>query len=385
MTRTLQIGLEWFPEIRGGLNRVYYDCTRYLPEAGINFCGLVAGSPNVELNSNGLVQTFAPSEDSLFQRYLTLRKSVARLLAENDCDLIVSHFALYTFPVIDLFGERPLVIHFQGPWAGESKIEGENLFGVKIKKALEQITYRRASKFIVLCQDFRELLHQKYQVPLDKIHIIPPGIDIEQFNINLSSTEARHKLNWHPDRPIIFCIRRLAKRMGLENLITAMATVRDQYPHILLYIAGKGALKDTLQSQIEALGLTDNVKLLGYVSDEQLPLCYRAANFSVVPTIALEGFGLIVIESLAAGTPVLGTPIGGIPEILKPFCEDLVFAGCNPDQLATGIIETLSGDRILPSNQACLEYVKANYNWKAIAQKIKLVYQSALSDCLTHL
>lgn len=378
MTKTLQIGLEWFPERRGGLNRVYYDCMRYLPPAGIEICGLVAGSSNVELDSNGLVKTFGSAKVSLVQRCIKLRQSVARLLAENDCDLIVSHFALYTFPAIDLFAERPLVTHFQGPWALESKIEGDNPLGIKFKKTVEQITYRRSSKFIVLCQDFRELLHREYQVPLDKIHVIPPGVDVDRFNINLAPTAARNQLNWHPDRPTIFCIRRLAKRMGLENLITAMAEVCKVYPDVLLYIAGKGELAATLQTQITDLGLDDNVKLLGYVSDEDLPVCYRAANFSVVPTVALEGFGLIVIESLAAGTPVLGTPIGGIPEILRPFSEDLVFAGIEAQQLAQGIKEALSGDRILPSSKACLEYVQQNYLWEDISQKIKQVYQSAL-------
>ncbi len=85
-----------------------------------------------------------------------------------------------------------------------------------------------------------------------------------------------------------------------------------------------------------------------------------------------------MVESLAAGTPVLGTPIGGIPEILRPFSEDLVFESYNSEQLATGIIEALSGDRTLPSSQACLEYVQENYHWQIITQKIKLVYQSAL-------
>ena len=248
-----------------------------------------------------------------------------------------------------------------------------------IKKQIEKAVYRRSSQFIVLSQTFRDILHQEYRVPLEKIQIIPGGVDIDRFNINLSPTQARQQLNWHPDRPTIFCIRRLAKRMGLENLITAMIQVRDRYPDILLYIAGKGSLAETLQTQIEELELTENVKLLGYVPDEQLPLCYRAANFSVVPTVALEGFGLIVVESLAAGTPVLGTPIGGIPEILRPFSEDLVFEGYQPEQLARGIIETLSGDRILPNSQACLNYVQENYNWHKIAQQIKLVYQSALN------
>jgi glycosyltransferase involved in cell wall biosynthesis len=340
--------------------------------------GLLAGSNKVIQDSKGGVQTFASPNGSLIQRWLKMRKVFNQTLVENQYDLVVSHFALYTFPILNQLNSLSLVTHFHGPWALESDVETKRPISIWLKKQIEKTVYNRSRQFIVLSQTFRDLLHQEYQVPLEKIHIIPGGVDIDRFNINLSPTEARKQLNWHLDRPIIFCIRRLAKRMGLENLITAMAQVRSHKSDILLYIAGKGALANTLQTQIEELELTNNVKLLGYVPDEQLPLCYRAANFSVVPTIALEGFGLIVIESLAAGTPVLGTPIGGIPEILRPFSEDLVFEGCKPNQLATGIIAALSGDRILPNSIACLDYVTENYAWSAISRKIKSVYEKAL-------
>ncbi|MBW4537137.1 MAG: glycosyltransferase family 4 protein [Pleurocapsa minor HA4230-MV1] len=375
--KILQIGLEWFPERAGGLNRYYYDCCNYLPQEDIQLDSLLTGSSKINQDLPSRVIAVAPSKSLLLQRWRAMRKNYRQLVAQEKYDLIVSHFALYTFALLDLIGDRPLVTHFHGPWALESDVEIKRPISIWVKKQIEITVYRRSSQFIVLSQTFRDILHQEYQVPLAKIHIIPGGVDIDRFNIDLSPTESRCQLNWPQDRPIIFCIRRLAKRMGIENLITAMAQVRDRYPDILLYIAGKGALATTLQTQIEALELTNHVKLLGFMPDRQLPLCYRAANFSIVPTIALEGFGLIVVESLAAGTPVLGTPIGGIPEILNPFCADLVLAGCNPDELARGMIETLSGKRILPSNQACLDYVQTNYNWQAIAQKIKLVYQSA--------
>ena len=376
--KTLQIGLSWFNESASGLDRYFYDCYQYLPQADIDVTGLLAGSNKVIQESNGRVEAFASPNDSLIQRWLKMRKVFRQTLTENQYDLVVSHFALYTFPVLNQLNSLPLVTHFHGPWALESDVEIKRPISIWFKKQIEKTVYNRSRQFIVLSQTFRDLLHQEYQVPLDKIQIIPGGVDIDRFNINLSPTEARNQLNWHQDGPIIFCIRRLAKRMGLENLVTAMTQVRSHYPDILLYIAGKGALANTLQTQIAELELTNNVKLLGYIPDEQLPLCYRAANFSVVPTVALEGFGLIVIESLAAGTPVLGTPIGGIPEILRPFSEDLVFEGCNPKQLAQGIIAALSGERILPNSQACLDYVTENYTWSAIAEKIKSVYEKAL-------
>ena len=378
--KTLQIGMGWFLDRAGGLDRYYYDCVNYFPSADIQFDGLVAGGANVESDSQGRVIAFAPSDASLFKRWLGARRSFKELTSQQDYDLIVSHFAFYTFPVLNLLGDRPLVTHFHGPWALESGVEAKKSLAVKAKKLLEKSVYRRSQQFIVLSKTFRDILHQEYQVPLERINIIPGGVDLDRFNISISPTQARDKLGWEQDRPIIFCIRRLAKRMGIENLVAAMVDVCAAYPDALLYIAGKGELAAILQAQVTELELDNNIKLLGYVSDEDLPLCYRAANFSVVPTIALEGFGLIVVESLAAGTPVLGTPVGGIPEILRSFSADLVFEGYSPDQLATGIIEALSGDRILPSSQDCLGYVEANYNWQKITKNIKLVYQKAIKN-----
>ncbi|MEM9510511.1 MAG: glycosyltransferase family 4 protein [Cyanobacteria bacterium P01_E01_bin.35] len=378
--KTLQVGMGWFPDRAGGLNRYYYDCANYFPSANLQFDGLVAGTEKVKFDSNGKVKSFAPSNSSLINRWSGARKHFKESTTHQDYDLIVSHFAFYTFPLLDLLNNIPLVTHFHGPWALESGVEANKSLAIKIKKRLEESVYQRSQQFIVLSETFRDILHQEYQVPLERINVIPGGVDLERFDIKVSSQDARSKLGWEATRPTIFCIRRLAKRMGLENLVTAMTEVRAAVPDVLLYIAGKGELVNTLQTQIVELGLEQNIKLLGYVSDQDLPLCYRGANFSIVPTVALEGFGLIVVESLAAGTPVLGTPVGGIPEIIRPFSQDLVLAGSAPQQLAQGMIEALSGDRILPSSDACLSYVKENYTWSAISQKIKQVYQSALDE-----
>lgn len=376
--KTLQIGLEWFPEQGGGLDRVYYNCTRHLPKVGVEVRGLVAGSSQATQATNGQVQAFAPANSSLLKRWLGAKQNFNQLINQAEYDLIVSHFALYTFPLLNQLNNLPLVTHFHGPWALESDVESKKTIAIWLKKQLEKTCYRRSCQFIVLSQTFRDILHQEYQVPLEQINIVPGAVEIDRFALNISKSEARVKLGWSEDRPIIFCVRRLAKRMGLENLLSAIDIVRKQHPDILLYIAGKGALADTLQQQINELELTQHVQLLGYIADEKLPLAYRAANFSVVPTTAFEGFGLIVIESLATGTPVMGTPIGGIPEILKPFCPDLLFQSASVDSIAQGIAEVLSGDHKLPSSEACQAFIQANYSWSKIAQQMKSVYLKAI-------
>ena len=382
--KTLQIGMSWFPEQPEGVSRYYYDCIRNLPNVGVDLQGLVTGSEEAAIATNGQIRAFAPNEASLLTRLQAIRQSVKHQLtsAEAEYDLVVAHFALYAFPILNQLGNLPLVIHFHGPWALESNAENQKTWATLGKKTLEKITYRRANSLIVLSQAFKDLLHQQYSVPLNKIKIIPGGVDLNQFKTDLSLTEARNKLGWQQERIVLFCVRRLVRRMGLENLLTAIDRVRTQYPDILLYIAGKGALAGTLQQQINDLNLTNHVSLLGYLPDEQLPLAYRAANFSVVPSFAYEGFGLIVVESLAVGTPVLATPIEGIPEILQPFCADLLLEDASVDQLAQGIMEALSGKRQLPSSEACQVYVKRNYTWSVIAPQIKSVYEQACSKKL---
>jgi glycosyltransferase involved in cell wall biosynthesis len=376
----LQLGKGWFPEEPGGLNRYFYDCVHYLPKVGVNVHGLVAGSAHVAATSAGRVKAFAPSQSSLISRWRGVRQLLYNQLQESEIPLVVSHFGLYTFPVLNQLGDRPLVFHFHGPWALESQAEGSHWIATQVKKWVEQTCYQRAVTFIVLSNAFRDILHHNYGIPLDQIQVVPGGVDPDHFQTYLSQHDAREKLGWPGDRPTIIAVRRLAKRMGLENLLQAIAQVRLQHPEILLHIVGKGALQASLQAQIEDLGLVNHVCLLGYVPDTQLPLMYRAADFSVVPTVSLEGFGLIVIESLASGTPVLGTPIGGIPEILRPFSEDLVLDGYTAEHLAQGITDALTGERILPDATTCQTYIQQNFAWPMIAKRLQVIYQSAMED-----
>jgi glycosyltransferase involved in cell wall biosynthesis len=376
--KVLQIGTSWFLEDAGGLARVYYGCVQNLPRVGIEVAGLVTGSELVTQSSNGLVTTFARTDDSLWQRSLGLRKSIKQSLKHGAYDLVAVHFGLYALPALDCFKDIPLVIHFHGPWALESKAEGAGKISVWGKWLVEKIVYSRAQGFIVLSEAFRQILHQTYGVPLHRIFIVGGGINCDEFLVRQSAAESRSQLGWAQDRRIILSVRRLVQRMGLENLIMAIAQVRQVVPDVLLLIAGKGAIADNLRSLIQQMDLENHVQLLGFVADQDLAIAYHAAELTIVPSVSLEGFGLTVIESLASGTPVLGTPIGGIPEILRPLSEDLVLEGSSVEQLAKGLIEVLLGQRQMPSAATCQTYVKQNYDWQAIAAQMRSVYEQII-------
>lgn len=380
MLRVLEIGGGWFTEQGGGLNRYYHDLVRYLPEAQVAPLGLVAGSIAVERESGGAVRSFARLEASLPQRVLAQREAVRGVLKSSAVDLVASHFALYAFPAMREMGQTPSVVHFHGPWAAESRAEGGSRFGCWAKWKIESAVYSRANRLIVLSQAFAELLERDYRIDPDLIRVVPGGVNTCRFNIPESRVECRNRLRWPLDRPIVFCVRRLVHRMGLENLIDAAAHMRRRVPDALVLIAGSGPMRDTLRDRIASAGMADSVRLIGFIPDADLPLAYRAADLSVVPSISLEGFGLTAAESLAAGTPVLVTPVGGLPEVVKPLSDALLMPDAEPESIAAAIEAVLTGRTRVPAGEPCRAYAAAAFDWAGVVEKIRGVYEEALAS-----
>jgi glycosyltransferase involved in cell wall biosynthesis len=258
-------------------------------------------------------------------------------------------------------------------------VEGDAGLHHALKWGVERLVYRRAAGAIVLSQAFADVLHQSYKVPVDKIHVIPGGIDSRRFATMETRAAARTRLGWPAAQKIVVAVRRLAPRMGLENLLMAVAILRREVPEIQLLIAGRGALHARLAAQIESLGLASNVRLLGFVSDDDLPYIYRAADLSVVPSVALEGFGLTAAESLAAGTPCLVSPVGGLPEVVTGLSEALVLPSAAPADIARGLADALLGRLPLPSSAQCRDYAAQKFEWRLIAARVADVYQAALA------
>jgi len=370
--RTLQLGMGWFPQKAGGCNRVYFNLMQHLPAAGVLADGVVAG--NAPLGSHSAtVAAFAPNEAPLPFRLLKARNFI-RTHSTSKYDLACSHFALYTLPMLDSLSDTPIVVHFHGPWAAEGSVQGDRKVVRQAKLWVERRVYERAGHFIVLSKAFARVLTESYGIPPERISIVPGGVDCDRFASQLSKAQACQQLRLPENRPIVFAVRRLAPRMGLQDLISAASRVRARVPDVLVLIAGKGPIAEQLQKQIADLGLQDHVRLLGFLPDEDLPTAYRAADLSVVPTVALEGFGLVAAEALAAGVPVLVTPIGGLPEVVSDLSADLVLPASGTDALADGITAALLGKLALPERARCQDFAR-RYDWSCIATQTAAIYR----------
>lgn len=375
--RSLHVGMGWYDEQPGGLNRMVANLLHHLPAAEVATRGLVAGRPEVEELTAGRVRSFARLSDPLPLRVLRAGRALQASLRELSPDVVALHFAL--FGLLGLGGLRstPLVVHFHGPWAGEGVVEGGGVLANRVKHVIEDYVYRRGTRFIVLSEAFARVLQFDYGVARDLVRIVPGGVDMARFAPTVSRSEAREILRLPQDRPVVLAVRRLAHRMGLQDLVAAFATVRRRIPDALLLIAGGGPLRDSLNAQIAAAGLGQSVRLLGRVPDASLPTLYRAADLSIVPSIALEGFGLTSVESLAAGTPVLVSPIGGLPEVVRDLDPGLILPELGTGAIADAIASALLGTSTLPSPATCSTYARQRFDWPIIAGQVKAVYAEA--------
>jgi glycosyltransferase involved in cell wall biosynthesis len=362
----------WYPESPGGLEKYVYGMTQELVRAGDALDLFVTGKPRLNDACAHAYSIGIPGEP-LWKRMLDARLTFAKSFREP-YDVVNLHFAMNALPLIPFIRHSaPRVVHFHGPWAAESRAEGGNAISAAVKEALERFVYRRADQYIVLSTAFKDLL-AAYGVAPSRINVIPMGIDTSFFRPAHDRRAVREELGWPVDATVFFSARRLINRVGLLELLHAVRIVRDAYSSVVVKIAGKGTLRGELETTIARLGLDDCVELMGFVSEDDLVRCYQAADVTVLPTQSLEGFGTIIGESLACGTPVIVTPIGGMPEAVESLAPELITRSAASEDIAARMIGVLDGTVPLPSNVACRTYAVERFDWRIVYADVRSVF-----------
>ena len=245
----------------------------------------------------------------------------------RDADVVDAHFALYAFVpvVLGIARRRRLIVHFHGPWADEAARTGSrSRIAARARRFIERTVYRRASIVVTLSRAFADLVVTRYGVDPDRVRVIPPGVDTVHFAPG-DPTAARARLGLPDTSWLIVAARRLVPRAGVDVLVrAAVELARDPAGSapVTVVIAGAGPESDKLQAL--ATELAAPVRFLGEISDGALVDLYRAADVAVVPSRSLEGFGLVVLEALACGTPVLVSDVDGLTEAVAGFPPDVV-------------------------------------------------------------
>jgi len=371
---TLRIGAfgqYWYPEQGGGLDRYFFEMVKYLALQGDDLDFFTVGMPPTTFHG-AKGYSFADPAMSLPRRLASAYACFGQHL-QQPYDVLNFHFALYAAPTIPhLKKDVPIVSHFHGPWALECLAEGDSPMKMRVKMLLERYVLKHSQRFVTLSHAFADLLAQVYRFDRNTIDVVPMGVDTTFFK-PVDKRTAREHLGWPTDRFILFTARRLVKRVGLYELIDALARIPKKND-IWLSIAGRGPEGPKLQSLISERQLANNVKMLGYISEEELALSYAAADLVILPSQDLEGFGAVIAESLACGTPVMVTPIGGMPEYLQRLDTRLIASGSDADSLAQSLISLIENAQSLPDVMTCRAYAEATFSWPRVAETLKHLF-----------
>jgi len=234
-------------------------------------------------------------------------------------------------------------------------------------------------KVVVCSQHMKHEIKSIFQVPDDKIEVIPNGINTSDLKLPKGSSLKREKYA-QPDEKIVFFIGRLVPEKGVQTLLQAVPKITSSIPKTKFLIAGKGPYEAHLKNEAISLKIEKNVTFLGYVDDTERNALYRYADVVVFPSL-YEPFGIVALEGMATGSPTVVADTGGFRKIIKHGVNGLKFIPGDPDSLAQQILHFLINPDFAKkiSHQAKKE-VGEKYTWKKVAQKTLKVYKEVLDE-----
>ena len=400
--RVLFVTDAFAPEV-GGVERVCLELARSLTRAGHAVTVLskrVDGAPAQEDMGGVHVVRYSYSRAWTPWTYATSiaasRREAEHAHRATPFDVVHGHLTLSWLGPSRWFMARGVrtVTSFYGPWHREYAIESEALAArpwpypaylgalLRAQRAMQAAVLRRADARVVLSRysiaRARELAPELADADF---RVVPGGIDPEVFRPGSDAPDARRthrrQLNLPEDAFLVLTVRRLVKRMGVANLVRAARFLADAGRPVHLVLAGRGPEADALGRLVGELGLADRVTFVGFVPEPVLPDFYRACDLFVLPTVAEENFGLIILEAAACGCPVVATPVGSIPEVLGDLSPAFLCDAATPEAIAAKIQWARDHYEKISWKFAreIAQRVRREYAWDRLAEKLVAVYR----------
>jgi len=214
---------------------------------------------------------------------------------------------------------------------------------------------------------------------LDKVTVIPNGVDLDRFRPSLDTSEVRGRLG-SEDEKILFFAGRLVPYKGLDYLLEAFSALCAARSDLRLILLGIGPLMDDLQRQAQMMRLGDRVRFMGSVSEEDLPRFYAASDIVVVPSRSRsEGFSISALQGMASGKPIVATRVGGVPFLVEDGRTGILVEPKDPGQLSAAISRILE-DTTLAARMGRAGRLRAErlFNWRRIAKMTEKLYEEIL-------
>ena len=302
---------------------------------------------------------------------------LGKSLSEEDFDILHSHSPP---PILSFFGLRnakkrdiPFVLTYH------CDLEIPHIFGPLIvslyKRTIGTYTVSRADQIITTTNTYGATSRVVWQEDAD---IIPNAVDAHRFNPNNDGTWVREKFDLDEHEKLVMYVGRIVYHKGLEYFVRSAKHLGPDVKHLLV---GTGDFRPELERIIEEEDIEDKVMFAGRVPNEDLPDYYTAADVCVLPSVSrLEAFGIVALEAMASGTPVIVSDIPGVREVIVEGKHGLLSEPMNSKDLAGKIRTILTNPQLAEKmGKNGRKRVVSKFTWKKVADDIMDVYESLIN------
>ncbi len=239
------------------------------------------------------------------------------------------------------------------------------------RRSLGASTLRRARKVIVTTRTYAATSRALWR---HSPAIIPNMVDTERFHPDVDGSVIRERLKVPARKPIVLLVGRIVPHKGVEHFIEAARYL----PDVSFLVVGEGSSLEAMRHLAASLGMDDRVRFLGRVSQENLPKLYAACDVFVLPSVSrLEAFGIVALEAMATGKPVVVADIPGVREVIEDGREGLLADPLNPQDLAEKTRVLLSDSaRAREMGRRGRETVLSTFSIAKVTDQIEAVYRS---------
>lgn len=239
---------------------------------------------------------------------------------------------------------------------------------------------RHTHAVIAISHQVKEDAMRTYQIPEDKTPLIGNGFGADHFKLLPDVTKADVLQQFGlagEEYPLVSFVGKFTDFKGIDVLLKAASIYESQLPGVQTVLVGHGGLWDEMHALRDELGL-QGVHFLGHQTQDILARIYNVADVSIVPS-RIEPFGLVAIEALACGTPVVATNAGGLPDFINTEVGALVPVG-DHDSLAAAIIDEIKNNTKQTKGVYANQYAFENYTWKQQVAKMISLYHAAIEN-----
>ncbi len=386
--RILMLSWEYPPKNVGGLSTHVYYISRSLSKLGheVHVVTCQDGTAAIKENDNGVfIHRINPyniaTEDFIkwvmHLNFAMIEESIRLIREIGNFDIIHGHdwLSAYALKCIKDSFHIPTICTMHATEYGRNN--GIKTDMQRYIDSCEAMLVHECNKVLACSYYMRDEINRLFSISLDKIQVIPNGIERNELQGEIDYKKIRRKYA-KDDEKIVFFIGRHVHEKGIQVLIESIPSIVEDYQRVKFIIGGAGPMTVELKERVKKIKLEEKVQFTGYIEEGDKIKLYKIADVAVFPS-QYEPFGIVVLEAMVAGCPVVAADVGGITEIITHRVTGMKFIKDSTNSLKENLINVLTDEELTSSLKINAKLdVQEKYSWDKVATLTVDVYNKML-------